>query len=265
MPNLSALVRRRVGLALVGFLAFGLSASVVQTARAQDDLVIPIPLKRKFPQGVFCTLPVVISFVADGPTATVTYEVNVYTEDVNQPPPFPLVWTQQSIDNAVVATTADYNNNLGPPDGNESWAFCYNGGADPAPPLFYFNRGGLVLPLKELFDSDPTARGWDMSHGAYYVSGPSAPRNPEPPNDPDANGGSLGIGQETQSPSLADRASTSITFGGLTAGTSYTLTTWWNSNNVVPDNGVYLTIHITGSGATPLAKKSWGRVKKAYK
>jgi len=265
MPNLSALVRRRVGLALVGFLAFGLSATLVRTARAQDELV-STPITRKFPQDTFCTLPVKISFTADGPTATVTYEVNVYTEDTNQPQPFPLVWTKQAIDNAVVSTTADYDNNSGPPPSSSSFSDCYIG--DPQPTsYFYFGRGGFVLPLFELFDTDPTARGWDMSHGAYYVSDRSAPRNP-PEHDgdnPDTNGGSLGIGQETPSPSLADRASTSITFGGLTAGTSYTLTTWWNAGEVRINGLTYLTIHITGSGATPLAKKSWGGVKKAYK
>lgn len=264
MPNLSALVQRRVGLALVGLMAFGLSATLVRTARAQDELV-STPITRHFPQGVFCTLPVVLSFVADGPTATLTYEVNVYTEDTSVGPPHPLAWTQQSIDNVVISTTADYNNNLGPPDGNESWAFCYDGGQNPAPPLFYFNRGGLVLPLLELFDSHPSGRGWDMSRGAFYVSGSSAPRNPEPPNGPDATGGSLGIGQETPSPSLDDRAFTSITFGGLTAGTSYALTTWWDSGNVFENNLTYLTVHIFGSNATPIATKSWGAIKKSYK
>jgi len=169
------------------------------------------------------------------------------------------VWTQQSIDNAVVSTTADYNNSLVPPP--PSFSDCYIGA--PLSTFFNFNAGGLVLPLFELFDTDPTPRGWDMTRGAYYVSNGTAPRDPTTGGD--VNGGSLGIGQETPSPSLDDRAYTSITFGGLTAGTSYTLTTWWDSGEVIPDRLTYLTIHITGSKATPIATKSWGAIKKSYK
>jgi hypothetical protein len=255
---------------LGGIMAVALSATLVQSARAQDDLIIPLPVKRKFPAGTFCTLPVVVSFVADGPTATVTYEVNIYTEDPAAQPGSPLVWTEQSIDNAVVSTTADYNANSGEePDGSQAF-FCYNGGSDPAPPVLYFNRAGLVLPLVELFDTDPTARGWDMSRGAYYVSDRSAPRDPETDGETHQGdtsfGGSLGIGQETASPSLDDKAFSAITVGGLTAGTSYTLTTWWDSGNVFFANDrTYLTIHITGAGSTPLAEKSWGGLKKSYK
>src|SRR5262249_48921347 len=153
-------------------------------------------------------------------------------------------------------------------DGSQGF-FCYNGAAD-APPVLYFTDAGLVLPLLELFDTDPTARGWDMSRGAYFVSDRSAPRDPHTDGDTHQNepgfGGSLGIGQETPTPSLDDRAFSAITFGGLTAGTSYMLTTWWDSGVAFFDpQQTFLTIHITGTAGTPLAKKSWGGIKKTYK
>ncbi len=234
------------------------AAALPAGVRAQDDLIDPTPITRKFPQGQFCTLPVELSFIANGPAATIAYEANVYTDDGAGG----LLWTNQSIDNAVIATDTDYAANFGPPPEFSSSQNCYIG--DPQPtPYFYFNRAGLVLPLLERFDNDPGPRGWDLAQGAYFQDSNTGPRNPEA--DDDYTGGSLGLGLESPNPSLADRARTSITVGGLTNGQRYFLTTWWDCGNVVLNGATYLTIRITGSGATPLAQKSWGAVKRRYR
>jgi hypothetical protein len=243
---------------LAPILAMGVSVGSPGPSRADDELLPATPLTRKFPQGQFCALPLTLAFRANGPMATIHFVANVFTDDGSPT----LVWTQQFIDNVVVATAEDYAANFGPPPPSSNSEFCYIGDPEPTP-YFYFNRAGLVLPLKELFDTDPAGRGWDLSAGAYWNETNTGPRNPEA--DDDYTGGSLGLGLDSPNPSLADRAATSITVGGLVAGSDYNVSAWWDVGNVVLNGATYLTVRVTGPSATPLAQRSWGFVKSRYR
>ena len=254
--------------------ALALGVTVTVPAAMGGDVIPPRPLGRKFPVGTFCPLPVTVPFTAPGASVIVHFDALVYVDDGFGT----LRWTEQSIDNIIVATSAQVAANLGPPQNESNQFNCYvddDGPEEPPISFFYFNNPGLSFAHFELFDTDPTARGWDMSNGAYYINGLSptspttAPRTPETctfDGGCDENGGALGLGQDTgAAPGVI--ATTSIAVNGLSADTSYDLTGWWNANFTPfqPPRPTMLTIRITLPDGTPIARKSWGSVKAGYK
>ena len=227
-----------------------------RTVLAQD-VITPKVLVRRFPQGVFCALPVSISFTAPAEPVAITFTALEWAQDG-----LDLVWTQQRIDNVTVATTAQVSPNFAGPLPGSSLEFCYIGDAQPAS-FFHFNRPGLTLDLLERFDTSPFARGWTAAEGAYFAPS-SALRNVE--TETDGSGGSLGLGDGTGTPSASATASSSITLDHLQAGASYTLDAWWNAGFVLSSQDVpYLTISITTVGGTPVARRSWGALKSEYR
>lgn len=228
-------------------------------ARAQDEVIPPKTLVRKFPQGTFCALPVSLSFVAPVQPVIITFTALEWVDDGSGG----LAWTQQLIDNVTVSPTSQVVPNYLPPPAGSSAEFCYIG--DPQPtPYYRFNRAGLELDLLERFDNDPTARGWDMTHGAYFKGDATAARNVEDLSD--VTGGSLGIGTGVGSPVAGHTASTSITLGNLNYGVSYDLDAWWYAGFVhFPHDINYLTVTITTLGGVPVAQRSWGALKGDYR
>lgn len=228
-------------------------------ALAQDEVIPAKTLVRKFPQGTFCPLPVSITFTAPVEAVIVTFTALEWVDDGSGG----LQWTQQMLDNVTVAPTSDVTPNLLPPPAGSNAEFCYIG--DPQPtPYFRFNRAGLDLRLLERFDSDPVARGWGMTDGATFVAGETAARNVE--NLTDLTGGSLGLGDGTGSPAAGATASTSLTLDNLEAGVSYDLCAWWDAGFVrFPHDTDYLTVTITTLGGVPVAKRSWGAVKRDFR
>jgi hypothetical protein len=224
-----------------------------------DDLVPAKVLVRKFPQGVFCALPISMSFTAPSTPVTITFTAAEWVDDGAGG----LAWTQQLIDNVSVSPTAQVAANFDPPPAGSNWEFCYIG--DPLPtPYYHFNRSGLELDLLERFDTNPAARGWGLAAGGYYVPASSAPRNVE--DCTDATGGSLGLGDGSGTPSASATASSSVTLSSLHAGTSYDLGAWWYAGFVhFPHDVNYLTVSITTTGGTPIAQRSWGALKSAYR
>ena len=243
------------------FAALGALVLAAPAARADEDLIPPKVLVRHFPQGVFCALPVSISFVTPATDVVVTFTALQFVDDGTGA----LTWTQQMIDNVTVVPTSEAApNTLSPPEGSPL-EFCYVD--DPHNvPFLYFNTAGLTFALKELFDTDPTARGWDFTHGAYYSTARSAPRNPENVDPNDTGGGALGIGDGSDTPVAGLTRSTSIQVSGLSIGQSYDLGAWWYAGFVrFPHDTDYLTVSVTTTGGTPVAKKSWGGLKAKYR
>ena len=224
-----------------------------------QDVIAPKVLIRHFPQGLFCALPVSISFIAPGTPVIITFTAAEWVLDGTNG----LVWTQQRIDNVTVATTAQVTPNYVGPPSSSSAAGCYVG--DPQPtPYFHFNRSGLTLDLLEQFDTSPFARGWTSTDGAYYVPTSSAARNVETVTD--ATGGSLGLGDGTGTPSGSTTASSSITLEHLQAGVSYDLGAWWDCCFVhFPHDETYLTVSVTTLDGTPVARGTWGALKTKYR
>jgi hypothetical protein len=205
--------------------------SVVATAMApiavtaDDDVIPPKHFGRKLPVGTYCAFPEIVSFTPPGSSVIVYFDAQLYIDDGFGN----LEFTGQAIDNIVMAPSAQVAENSGVPAGD--CQLCYVDDIEPPgdgnpPPVscFYFNRPGPTYAMRELFDTDPTARGWDMSD-AFFVSLPgySAPRNPEACSD--ETGGSLVLGHAVPAPS--------------------------------PD------LVATTSNGTPIARTSWGRVKSA--
>lgn len=225
-------------------------------ARAQDEVIPPKTLVRKFPQGVFCALPVSLTFTAPVDPVVVTFTAVEWVDDGSGS----LAWTQQLIDNVTVSPTAQVTPNFGPPPAGSSAEFCYIGDPEPTP-YFYFNRPGLEHDLLELFDTDPAARGWLLTDGAYFVGDRTAARNPETVTD--ATGGSLGLGNGLGTPTAGHTASSSITLDNLNQGVSYDLGAWWFAGFVhFPHDIDYLTVTITTLGGVPVARRSWGSLKR---
>jgi len=241
--------RRLLPLAVLFLLV---AASIPTSARA--DEILAKPLIRLFPQGLFCPLPVSLSFTAPASPVVITFTALEYADDSGT-----LTWTQQSIDNVTVATTAQVAANFAAPPAGSSAENCYIG--DPVD-FFYFDHAGLTFFLFELFDTDPGPRGWDLSHGGYFHSGRSAARDVS--HDADFTGGSIGIGDGTDPPAAGLTRSTSITLSNLTDGVSYDLDAWWDVQFVRSQFDVtYLTITIATTDGTPVAQKSWGSIKAA--
>jgi hypothetical protein len=245
-------------------LSITLLASVVALgsaapASAQDDLIIPKVLVRRFPQGQFCALPVSISFIAPTTNVIVTFTATEFVDNGSGT----LTWTEQSIDNVSVATSAQVVANTEGPPASSSSENCYIG--DPSPTTyFHFNRAGLTLALLERFDTDPASRGWTLSPRSRFVSGRSGPRNVE--TDQDLTGGSLALGDGTGTPATGVSSNAKLTLSALSPGTSYDLGAWWYAGFVrFPHDADYLTITITTATGTPVAQKSWGALKSRYR
>lgn len=246
----------RASLSLLAALLVLAGFTLPRSAAAQDEVIPAKTLVRKFPQGTFCALPVSLSFTAPVEAVTITFTVVQWVDDGSGT----LQWTQQMIDNVTVSPTSDVVPNYLPPPAGSNAEFCYIG--DPLPtPYFRFNRPGLELDLLERFDTDPTARGWSMNQGGYFVATETAARNVEDLTD--LTGGSLGLGDGTGAPSAGSTASSSITLDNLNFGVSYDLGAWWDAGFVrFPHDVDYLTVTITTLGGVPVAKRSWGAVKR---
>jgi len=230
-----------------------------QPVAAAEDLIEPKVLVRKFPQGQFCALPVSISFVAPLEPVTVTFTALQWVDDGSGT----LQWTAQLLDNVTVAPTAQVApNTLAPLPGSNS-EFCYSG--DPQPtPYFRFNRAGLDLRLLERFDTDPAARGWFLGDGGFFVADETAARDVE--TETDFTGGSLRLGDGAGTPVAGQTASASVMLDNLELGVSYDLCAWWDAGFVrFPHDVDYLTITVTSESGVPVASRSWGSLKRAFR
>jgi hypothetical protein len=260
IPNSARLARHATSLVTIVVLAAAAGAFAPRAAHAQD-LIPPKTLDRRFPAFQFCPFPLSLSFVADGPMVTIEFKGNVYAADVSGP-----AYCGQGIDNLAVCATSVYNANSGFPPEFSDASRCYSGLKVGS---FFFNRPSLTTQLLEICDTDPTARGWDMSHGAFFDDTRTGPRDPE--NDLDYSGGSIRLGADNGG-TPADTAKTSIAVSGLVSGTSYTLSGWWFVGNIPQDQSTFdplgnvtLIVRITGTGGTPIARKSWGGLKATYR
>jgi hypothetical protein len=229
-------------------------------APVSADIIVTKPIIRKFPSGVFCALPVTLTFNApsDG-RVTVEFKALRFVDDGFGGQQY----TGQAIDNVVVATTAMHQANFGPPESGSSLNDCYTcDGVTTLAQFFYFNRFG-TLPFKEVFDLNPDGRGWDMLHGAYWNNAQGAPHNVEHDSQDNFVAGCLGLGDA--GPQADPYGTTTKLITGLTAGVSYTLSAWWNVDGVVcpvASPPTYLTVTVTGQGPVgvgdqPLAQTSW--------
>jgi len=225
-----------------------------RAAAAQDDVIPPKEMVRKFPERQFCVLPVSISFTAPVEAVIVTFTAIEWVDDGFSG----LRWTQQLIDNVTVAPTSQVAANTSPPPVGSSEELCYIGDSEPTP-YFRFNEPGLDLRLLERFDADPAAS-WLMSDGAYFATDRTAARDVGTLLD--LTGGSLGLGDGTGTPSASATASTSITLDNLEVGVGYDLCAWWYAGFVrFPHDTDYLTVTITTLGGVPVARRSWGSLK----
>jgi hypothetical protein len=241
-------------------IAIGLAA-LPGSVFAQDPLIPPRNIDRKFPQFTFCALPVDVAFVADGPTARIEFEGDVYAPTSQDP--F-IQWARQAIDNVSVSTDADFAAHFGGPPSGSTSEFCYQGDVPPVS-YFYFNQVPVgSLPLLELFDTDPAARGWDLSQGCAFEDNRTAARDPDSGHN-DFSGGCLAIGQEVPSPTGNETGLTSIVVSGLVAGQTYHLGAWWSVQNFEQEESVRLTIRVFGSDVTPLVERTWGSAKAIYR
>ena len=232
-------------------------ATVAATPVHSQELLTPKVIKRPFPQGLFCPLPIDLPFIANGSTAILRFStttVNYHDDNQNAD-----TWSEQSIDNIAVSTDATYQAHLVPLGPNTDQ--CY---IPPGPLLtsvFAFQSAG-PLPWLDTFTTDPALGGWDVTHGAYWNPVITAP------NDPGTDlsftpKGALGLGVLDPTFNLADSAFTTRTVTGLSAGVTYHLTGWWNVNQMQLDK-ITLTVSVSGTGSTPVARRTWGAVKRRY-
>lgn len=257
MPHPATAFPRRL---LSGLLLAAVAvAALPALSFAQGELIPPRNIDRKFPQVVFCALPVDIAFVADGPTARIEFEGDVYAPTTSAP--F-IQWANQAIDNVSLSSDADFTAHFGGPPPGTTSEFCYVGDPEPAN-YFYFNQV-TGLPLLEQFDTDPAARGWDLTQGAVFEADRTAARDPDVTHN-DFSGGCLQIGQEVPSPTGNETGKTSIVVSGLTAGQTYHVGAWWSVVNFQTEESVRLTIRVFGDDTTPLSERTWGSVKARYR
>jgi hypothetical protein len=230
-------------------------------AFAQDDeeIVQPKVADRKFPQSVFCPFRVDVPFVATGPTATLRFSTHTvfYQESFSGD----IQWTGQYLDNITVSPLGTYTANQGALVGQ--FSDCYIG--DPLASTLYFENAG-TLPLKELFATDPTPRGWDLSNGAYFAPSTSGPNAPGTASD--FSGGALGLGEDAPTPAervLSDSAFTSVQVNGLTAGQTYVVSGWWSVTQMELDK-VFMTVRVYGpNAATEVTRATFGGLKRRYR
>jgi hypothetical protein len=246
-------------------LAVGLLAATVHA----DLVLVQKPLTRRFPLNYcpFETRDVDPQQNAFGlyftpTTATVTLHFKIANQNEFGS------WNANRIDNIVVVSRTLFEANRGVPVG---FADCYS---DPLPgfpdtgnnaPAFFFNRFAPgTLPFVERFDTTPAGdvnRPWDLTHGAYFLpqntttdcqdlspKPSSAPRNPETGSD--CANGSLAMGQASDGDI---DITTSIVVNGLSPGTEYIVTGWWDTNDFTLANPleVMVTAPDVGSDAPP--------------
>jgi hypothetical protein len=241
-------------------LAFAAAFLQPMPVAAQEVIISPGPLVRKFPENVYCPFPIELEFTATAPFATIHAVANVYTFSGATS-----FYTHQAIDNLFVVAHADYLAHSVPND--QAYDICYLG--ETVPTIFYFDQlPGGTAKLAETFAS--SASGWDLTQGAYFDGTRSAdndPSNQDPaPPDRDHSGGCLGLGLDVNpTPSPADSARTSITVSGLTAGQSYNVTGWWTVGDGIFTDKASLTIKVTGPGGTPITQRTWGALKGLYR
>jgi hypothetical protein len=240
----------------VFILALAGAAVTAVPLHAQDELLVPKVIKRPFPQGVYCPLPFDMVFTANATSAVLrisTTTVN-FSDDNNNGDP---AWSDQRLDNICVSPDKAYNANLG------TYLYdCYY----PHPEarltsVFEFQNAG-ALPLKETFTSDPAVSGWDVTHGAYWNPTSTAPNDPD--NDQSLTPtGALGLGAFDPAFSLTDSAYTTKSVTGLTKGSVYHVTGWWYVGGMNLEK-ILLTVVVLGPNATPIARSSWGMLKRKY-
>lgn len=243
----------------LGFSAvlMGLMAGLVPQARGQE-LIVPRTKDRKFPQGVWCPLPLDLAFTANGAEATIRFSTNVYYQDSNNNNE--LSWSEQFLDNVCVSPEDVYQAHLNPRVLDTPSYDCYFG--ETIEQRFHFQNAGGTL-LKELFDTNPVGR-WDLDHGAYWSDSATAANDPGVEEDFDPLG-CLGLGRDQTPRSPTDSAYTSVTVTGLTQDQNYVLTGWWYVRRM-DLNDLFLTTRIYGiDGPTPIARKTWGAVKRQYR
>lgn len=231
---------------------------------AADEIVlVSPPFLRKFP-ATWCPFPIALAFTSSGDHADIYVTANSYVFDGSD-----FVYAHQLIDNMVLVRDSIYAlpQYTVPNNPGDTYYQCYFENSTPLPVPFIF-QFDLMNPadaqLFELFESPPV--GWDLTQGAYYQTPGSAPVNPSS-QTPVIGTGSLGVGQTTLTPSLADSGRTSIRVHGLFAGKSYVLTGWWLADGqaIGVVDQVSLTIKIIGPDLVPLAQKTWGRLKTQYR
>jgi hypothetical protein len=221
-----------------------------------QDLIQPQPTRRKFPVTVFCPIPLTLTFVADGPSCLVqfaTNDVHYFSTSAGEER-----WSQQMLDNLCVTPEATYQAHKGPLDlTNPDFPECYSGA--PVFETFYFHEAGPI-PLLEKFDTDPGVAGWNLSNGAYWIQTRSGTNDPGTNTSP-FTGGSLGLGLEAG----PDSAWTYVVVSGLTKGQTYRVTGWWNVQDVFIDQDlITLWVSVLGNASTPLARESWGSVRRRW-
>ena len=243
---------------------FVLLGTAVSTAPVHaQELLVPKSTTRKFPQGVYCPIPLEMTFVADGPTATLRFStttVNYFNDEFgieeNR-------WSRQILDNICVSTEAAYQANLGPLGSYSS--DCYFPHPDAQlTQVFYFQNAG-AMPLREEFDSDPAGTGWDLANNCNWNTDPNETAPHDPGTDLDfLPVGGLGLGNNTVAKALTDSAFTTKQVSGLTKGETYRLTGWWTVDDMQLDK-ITMTIAVLSDKPTPLARKTWGGLKHLYR
>lgn len=210
-------------------------------AWAADGLTMSGPIDRRLDQAaIWCQsaydgtslhLAPSIAFTADGPEATI--EIVVLNEGFKG-------WMQHSFDNLCVVTRATFETYF------QDSSACFGCG----PGLGYL-RFDLVPPAErvyfERFDI-PDVGGWTGADIYYRTnSAPRALAGLSPPPGgcmADRTGGSLGIGFSTTTDPYP---SARRTIGGLTAGTEYVFTFWWNALDPGTDPFGDLQIDVYGT------------------
>ena len=249
--------RRAIRLSLRLIVLALLGAPVAAPPSQAKELLPPKTTDRTYPQGVFCPLPLDLSFVANGPTATLRFStktVNYFDSNNGN------TWAQQQLDNICVTTEASYQAHHGPLGSYSNQ--CY---ISPGPLLaetFYFQDAGTI-ELEDTFDTDPASSGWNLSGGAYWESADTAPNDPGTDNSFTPKG-CLGLGPSTPAAALTDSAYTTKVVNGLVSGTTYRVTGWWDVH-AMELNKVFLTIAVLGEDSVPVVRKTWGALKREYR
>ncbi len=162
-----------------------------------------------------------LSFVADGPEITVTFEAEVYNTFSQ--------WTRARVDNVALVTQATWDAHVD--------TLAYSDSLYASQPVFFpttYLPHHLMAPGDFLYFSDfedSVGAAWDTTDFAFFApedyygaSWPaSAPNDFDTPLFDSRVGGGLGLGRDGDA---TVTASTSITIGGLTPGESYVLSYW---------------------------------------
>jgi hypothetical protein len=233
--------------------ACSIAITLAASWAAAAELIPPKVTERLYPQGVFCPLPFDLQFTSPGTMATLRFStttVNYIDTNVGGP-----AWSHQQLDDICISTEATFFAHRAAYSGD-----CYIG--EPLDSLYLFQGAG-ALSLKELFNASIAGSGWDLNHGAYWDSSESGPDNPGTDGDR-VGAGCLGLGVFDAGLALTDSAYTTLEVHGLAKGETYRLTGWWNVNQMQPPK-IVLTVAILGPDAVPVARRSWGALKREYR